>query len=303
MKIAFVWQESSNPKVFNHWNDGLRQAMRIIEREHEIKYFEPFEDIEAVDVIIYWEAPCTINGKNTEYYRKVQNNPIKKVLLFAGGPILDEGLFNFDLIFYESEINGDELKAKGYNCLKAFGINDEIFKPMNLEKKYDGIMQGTFASWKRQGLFAKALGDKGLLCGRKQETDITPYNEAVQYGSNILLEQSYEDVAKLLNQSYMAVNTADCWGGGQRCTLEAMACGIPVIAMSDSPKNREYVEESGFGLVCEPQVEAIQKAVKQLKDNLLNPQIGIDYIKSKYTAKHYADNLLKGIYEILGTNK
>lgn len=301
--IGFVWQESSNKDIFNHWNDGLRQALRIIERQYEVKYFEPWDDIKDVDVILYWEAPCSINGKNAEYYKKVQNNPIKKALLFAGGPILTEGLIGFDMIFYESEVNGEELRVKGFPCIKAFGINDEIFKPMSLEKKYDGMMQGTFASWKRQGLFSKALKDKGLLCGRKQETDITPYNEAIEYGSIILPEQNYEEVAKLLNQSYMAVNTADYWGGGQRCSLEAMACGIPVIVMSDSPKNREYIEESGFGLIIEPQQEEIRKAVDQLKENPLNPQIGLDYIKSKYTAQHYANNLLKGIYEILGFDK
>lgn len=296
MKISFVWQGSSDEHTFSHWNDGLREAMRIIEKQHEVTYNEPWDDIEA-DVIIYWEAPCTVNGENAQHYRKVQRNPARKALLFAGGPIdtATSGLHGFDVIFVESEINKNEFNALGIETITAFGINDKVFRPQKLEKKYDGMMQGTFASWKRHWLVAEALGNKAALCGRKQETDIRPYDESKAHGAVIFPELGYNEVSELVNKSHTVVNTADYWGGGQRCTLEAMACGVPPIVMSDSPKNIEYVQESGFGMIVEPNVQEIQKAVQQLKDNPVDPKIGVSYITSKWTAKHYAQNLLRGI--------
>ena len=51
-------------------------------------------------------------------------------------------------------------------------------------------------------------------------------------------------------------------------TLEAMACGVPVVCMEDSPKNREYVEESGFGKVVYPNKEEIKRAVEEIKNEV-----------------------------------
>lgn len=301
MKIAFVWQGSSDKRVFNHWNDGLREAMRIIERSHDVTYHEPFDTIENVDVILYWEAPCTVNGENADNYRKVQNNPAKKALLFAGGPISSypQALYGFDLFFTESKINDDEFDALGLPHQRAFGINDRIFKAQDLEKEYDGMMQGTFASWKRHWLIAEALGNKAVLCGRKQENDRRPYDDSVRFGANIFPELSYENVAKLINKSHVVVNAADFWGGGQRCTLEAMACGVPVIVMTDSPKNIEYVTASGAGLIVNPDVNEIRIAVEELKrSDDDHKKKGIKYVKNNWTAKHYANSLLAGIEKI-----
>ena len=80
-------------------------------------------------------------------------------------------------------------------------------------------------------------------------------------------------------------------------TLEAMACNVPPIVMSDSPKNVEYVEESGYGLVVDPNPEAIRDAIDRLKP--VKEHSGRKYIESKWTIQHYADALIKGIKEIL----
>ncbi len=294
MKIAFVWQGVSNPKIFQQWNDGLRQAMRIIEKEHEVIYCEPFDEINA-DLILYWEAPCTINGQNKDNWEKVRKSPIKKALLFAGGPLQKEWVEGFDHIFVESKINADECASLGLPHSIAFGINDEIFKPEIQPKVFDGIHQGTCASWKRQWLIGESLGPKGVVCGRFQETDRRPFEECIKQGSLVLPEIPAKAVCSLLNASHTMVQTSDFWGGGQRATLEALACGIPVICMSDSPKNREFVEESGCGEVVNPTKEQIRLAIERIKENTNLGQQGIEYVKSKWTAQHYANNLLKVI--------
>lgn len=300
MKISFVWQGISQQHIREHWKDGLYAAMQLLEKEHDIEYCEPWDEMTG-DVILYWEAPCTIQGENSRHYMNVINKPQKKILLFAGGPIKKEWVNKFDLVCVESKINLFEFERLGITAITAFGINENIFKPMECSILYDGIHHGTCASWKRQELLGEALGDKSLIVGREQETDRMPFEVAKRFGAIIIPEQSYEKVAKLINQSFVMVQTANEHGGGQRATLEAMACGVPVVCMSDSPKNREFVEESGFGIVCDPNRHSIYEAVEELKKENLDIQIGVDYIKSKWTSKHYADALKIAIDSICDT--
>lgn len=293
MKVGFIWQGSSDKKVFEHWNDGLRAAMRIVEQRHKVTYIEPWDDIEPYDVLLYWEAPCTANGTNAEHYNKVRFSDKKKILLFAGGPIEFNTTPGFDLYLVESELNEREMEALGLPWQRAFGVNTDIFFPMDEEKTIDGIHHATCASWKRQPLLAQALGNKAVIVGRNQESDPMPFVESKQFGATVIEELPYEGVALLLNRSKALVQTSSYWGGGQRATLEAMACGVPVICMADSPKNREFVEESGFGVVVEPTPGAIRDAIGRVE--WMDKSVGVEYINSKWTHKHYAQNILKAI--------
>lgn len=288
MRIAFVWQGVSGRYGF--WKDGLYAAMKHIEKKHEVRYVEPWDEIFPDEVVLYWEAPCTINGKDGENYKRIHQLPNRKALLFAGGPIEEKWMFNFDHVFVEGEFNAKEMEGKGIPYSIAFGVNEEIYKPKKEQKVFDGFMQATFAGWKRQPLFAEALGQIGLLCGRYQEEDQIPWVESSK--SIRLPEIPAEGVCNLINASHAVVNTSAYWGGGQRCVLEAMACNVPVVVMSDSPKNREFVEESGAGVVCDPAPEAIRQAVESVKGKDMG---GRKYIESKWTSRHYADALLKWI--------
>lgn len=298
MKIAFIWQQSSHGVVFNRWNDGLRAAMRIIEGKHDVAYFEPFHTEEILawkpDIALYWEAPCTINGANAQNYISVLNLPFTKALLFAGGPITEDNIKGFDYYFVESEVNEREISALHLPVKRAFGVNTKVFKPEKQPRVFDGMHHATFAGWKRQHLLAEALGNKALLCGRYQPTDTTTYEKSIQFGPLILPEVSYETVASLINASVTVVNTSDKWGGGQRCTLEAMASGTPPIVMTDSLKNREYVEEANYGFVCDPDPNIIKKTVELARSLTEEERLrGVEYIQNKWTEQHYADNLLE----------
>lgn len=289
-KISFVWQGISEEKVRNRWNDGLYAAMKLLEKEYDVEYVEPWDEITG-DVVLYWEAPCTINGENSEHYKRIANLDKPKALLFAGGPIQKEWVETFDMVFTESQINDDEFEAMGISHMRAFGVNTDIFKPQKLEKKYDAIFHATFAGWKRHELFAKTFGDRGLAVGRVQAHDRDGYNMCLARGVKIIEDAPRDTLNLLLNQSKVCVNTSSYWGGGQRTTLEAMACDIPVVVMSDSPKNAEYVSESLAGVICEPEQEKIRLAWEEA----LKRKGGHKYVMSKWTPKHYADNLKKGI--------
>lgn len=299
MRIAFVWQGIRDPKIVHGWQDGLRLAVEKISQGFDVKFYEPSEDIVA-DIILYWEAPITIQHPiNGVYYNKVRFNDGKKILLFAGGQIKKEWVDGFDLLLVESKINEQECENLGIPYLHAFGINDRDFRPIKQEKVYDGMLHGTCATYKRQWLIGEALGEKGMVCGRYQEHDAEPFDRCKKYGCKVMPEMLPDILVYEINSSHTLIQTSDMWGGGQRATLEAMACGIPPIVMSDSPKNMQFVEDSGFGLVVEPTAEAIKRGVQQLKDNPPSIDKGIDYVNRNYTSEIYKNQILKAINKVL----
>lgn len=293
MRIAFVWQGISGR--YGQWKDGLYAAMKHIEREHEVRYFEPNDQsIEEFkpDWILYWESPVTYNGKDGNNYRRIMGMPFKKALLFAGGEIKPELVYGFDHLFIESAIDMDTCERYGLPHSRAFGINDEIFRSECQPKIWDGMHHSTCASWKRTWLMTKALKSKSFICGRFQESDPRCWLDARDHGALILPEQSAESVNSLLNASHCLVQTSEFWGGGQRATLEAISAGIPVVCMEDSPKNREFVEESRYGLVVKPESGAILDAVERIKKIHWNIADAMEY-KKKWSSKKYAEDILK----------
>ena len=305
MRIAFFWMGLDGR--YGQWNDGLRAALKLIEKEHEVRYYdvtpETLEEVRVFgpDIVLFWEAPCTQFSKEPEasMFKGVASLPYKKCLLFAGGPLKAMDVKDFDLVFVESKVNEEDCERQGIPYRKAFGTNTEVFHPVLEPLIYDAFLQATFAEWKRHSLFADAVGMSGAVSGRKQEFDTNGYYRCEAKGVYIYDELPAEGVARMINKSYCVLNTSNEQGGGQRATLEAMACGCPVIVMADSPKNREYVEESGGGVVCEPTPQAIQTAIDIVKSDKDMGLRGLEYIHNKYTEWHYAKALLNGIYSIL----
>lgn len=302
LKIALVWQGVSDEKIKDKWKDGLRYAINKIAKTHTVNFFEPWQDIDGYDVILYWEAPVTAQGQNAPHYNKVRQNPTKKALLFAGGPIKKEWVNGFDLLFLESKINEKECDELGIAWHHAFGVNTKEFsvkQRSTKEKRYDGMLHGTCASWKRQWLIGEAFGSRGCVIGRGQDSDPMPFNRCRELGSDVFPESPPSIIKDLMQDSVALVNCCDYWGGGQRATLEAMAVGLPVVCCNDSPKNTEFVEESGFGRIVSPDIHSIRQAVEELKQNPPDPKIGIDYVRAKWSGDVYADQLLEGIKRII----
>ena len=305
IRINILWQGLYAEKRYGHWQDGLYKALKLLESDYDIKYLEPSHpDIADCDVILYWESLCTMAGKDRDNYTRVQKQQVPKILLFAGGPIKPEWCDGFDLFLVESKINEEEFEAIGKPWLRAFGVDTDLMKPEQQPKVFDGIMPGTCASWKRQSLFARALKDKGVICGRFQESDPIGFINARKEGTLVFDEVPYKTLNTLYNSSWCCVNTSEFWGGGQRITLEAMAAGIPVIVMADSPKNIEYVAESGAGLIVEPNEQDIRKGIEEIKKWTPEQRArGRVYVESKFTASHYAKAINNAIIKVLYEKK
>ena len=300
MRIAFFWFGMDGR--YGQWQDGLYAAMKELEKDNDVRYFDVTpETIAQVeewqpDWVLFWEAPCTSKGKDADMWFSVCRLPFKKALLFAGGPLKAMDVEPFNLVFVESEVNAEECERQGIPHRTAFGTNTNIFKPLhNIPRRYDAFMQATFAAWKRHELFADAMGDKGAVAGRKQEFDRNGYDRCVKRGVHIYEELKPQEIAEMINASDVVLNTSDVQGGGQRCTLEGMACGKPVIVMADSPKNCEFVRKYDCGIICDPTVEDIRKAVSHAKNHYSLGNNGLKAVHEHLSEKHYAEVIMDGL--------
>lgn len=301
-KLAFVWDFTVDPIELHTWNDGLNQALRILSSEYgyavkiiaddnaeriykEIEQFEP-------DVILGWGSLDRPSFAGLNQF----NKPV--ALCFAGGTTSHPHLVNFDLIFCENKVYLEAFENDGRNAMIAFGVNDYLFQPMKLSKKFDSFYAAAYAKWKRHELFAEAVGKKGIVAGKIIDAEIEQAKVCEAFGCVVLPQLPYYALPYLYNQSHTSVVTATSYGGSQRSTLEAMACNVVPIVMADSDKNREFVEDSGYGLIVTPKVEAIQNAIQIVKTTKKQSKAGREYIKAKYSADIYAKKLDKGLRSI-----
>lgn len=267
-RLAFCWQGISDPDVFRKWRDGLWQAVEVLRETYQVEYREPnATDLNDFDVILYWEAPCTITGRDADKYKNVLSAKPKKILLFAGGPLKKEWVEGFDIVVVESEINAKECREQGIRYDEAFGVNCDIWRPSRFwgTREFIGAHHGACAGWKRQHLAAEALGKDLILVGPYQSTDPYTFDRSKELGATVISERvEPRECKEYVERASVLVQTSDFWGGGQRATLEAMALGMPVVVMEDSPKNREFVEALGLGRVVPPQPSLIKEACDEL---------------------------------------
>lgn len=303
IKLAFVWDFTVEPLEAYGWGDGLNAALNILAQKHgvivnviiddnvdvihnRIKEFNP-------DVILGW------GSLDRPSFAGIREHKKPTALCFAGGPTDQENIDNFDIIFVENRVYYDSFDSRGYNTRIAFGTNEYLFQPMKLAKKFDGVYPAAFAGWKRHELFAKALGENGLAVGKILPNEPQPYMHCVDNKVTVMPQLPYRSLPYLYNQSHAAVITASSVGGSQRAVLEAMACNVIPIVMSDNEKCSEYVKESGYGIVCKPDVASIQNAVKTAKHDYSKFKLGREFILAKYSAEGYADKLFNGIKSVL----
>ena len=293
------------------WRDGLCAAIKeLINRDHEIKFWVEGEkgkinhpyfpicvsnDIAKEvkefnpDVILCWGDLTRPNAP------KLHKLGIPMALCFAGGDTLQVNLPYFEHIFVESQVYFDRFTVQGKSVSVAFGTNTELFKPISQTKIFDVIFPATYCEWKRHKLFAQATeGLKTVTAGYKYYTHEQYCYELFNKSANLTLPHvSAETLNQLYTASKVCLITSTAQGGSQRTVLEAIACNIPVITMSDSDKTSEYLRDSGLGKIVEPDPEAIREAINYY---LANPVIDSrNYILKKWSHLTYADNLEKGL--------
>ena len=182
--------------------------------------------------------------------------------------------------------------------IPAIYIDQTIFKPQEIEKKYDLIFVGRLEKNKGAGMFVRAvaeLGVKAIIVGtgplEKELKSLAQKSKA-----NIVFHGFAKDaheVARLVNESRVLV-MCSYNEGGPRVIAEAMACGVPVVATrvgivpSIVPKEQQ----------CDWNSSDISTKTKLLLDDQVSYEsvrrIGLETVKQfeKVSAiKFYADQL------------
>ena len=154
--------------------------------------------------------------------------------------------------------------------IPAIYVDLEVFKPMNLEKKYDLIFVGRLVKNKGIDLFLEAV--KRSDCKAVIVGDGPLKNRIKSKIKNWKLKadlvgwaKDSEEVARLLNQSKVLVMPSYN-EGGPRVIIEAMACGLPILATSVGIV-ADIIKDGQFGRIINWNSKDIAEKAKLLLGN------------------------------------
>ena len=235
IKIAFVLYHEYQ----DLWRDGLWAAINLLSYDYEVTVlnlwgalFPP--DLSEYSFVLGWGA----FGSPVDKLLSQCNN--RRGLCIAGVS-QPTTLNSYDVLFYETQWFLPQIEEHP-NCVHAFGVNTDIYKPIRMKKIFDYITVGAFAYWKRQVLLLNKGGIK-IAIGEIQKSNVAEsleiVGELLMGGVAVMDMIEPRLLALLYNASKNVYIPANIAGGGERAVLEARSCGIPVEVESDNPKLME----------------------------------------------------------------
>ena len=192
--------------------------------------------------------------------------------------------------------------------IPAFYIDLDIFKPRDVEKKYDLIFIGRLAENKGINLVLEAasklkiqiLNFKMIIVGGGPlENDLKLKIKNLKLQENVLLygwAKDSREIAELINKSKILIMPSYN-EGGPRVVLEAMACGVPVLA---TPVGivPDLLKNGPGGEIIAWDVEDIARKAKGLLNNpgryrecMLNGLETAKQFEKKEAIKNYAEKI------------
>lgn len=287
-RIAFLWPWSGAKAVKPLVKDGLMRAMELIGEKHQVDwYLSGDEPDNSYDWILVWGV------SSVPFNFKIQKYKAKKALMCAGHAEDIVNLDKFNVVFVESPLIYKHLKPYCRRIVLAFGVDTDFYKPLDIPKYIDAVYPATFSEWKRQHLFAEAIGPRGLCFGVVQP-DGVPHFEYCQKKQVAtlggLMPQSLMNI--MYNVSRTCVITS--WHGSERTTLESLACNTPVVVTDDNFLTCSLLPKEG-AIACNPEPANIRKAFEQaLTFKNINTR---EYVLRSWTARKYAEKILSVIEE------
>lgn len=284
LKIAFVWPWDGAKAVRPLVQDGLMTAMDLIGKKHQVDWFmSGDEPPDEYDWILVWGV------SSVPFNFKLRAYKAKKALMCAGHADDTVNLNQFNAVFVESPLIYKQLKPYCRRLVHAFGVDTGFFKPLSIPKCIDAVYPATFSLWKRQNLFAEAVGRRGLCFGVVQPDGVEDFDYCNQKGTVALgglMPHSMMNV--MYNVSRTCVITS--WHGSERTALEAMAVNVPVVVTNDNDLTCSLL--NGEGVITDPDPVSIRKAFEKALTMKVNTR---SYILKHYTAEIYAKKILEVI--------
>ena len=257
-----MWEWERAKEIYPLWRDGLRAALEIIDKDHDVDWLLYDTPKKEYDWILTW---C---DSNSNFSKDKFDHPAKRAIILTTHPSNYHSLMGFDVVFCESSVIYDECRMHGLRAVKAFGTDDNFFTPDDSVKKdIEYFYPATFSPWKLQSKIAH-LGNKLTCIGTVQPDGEQEHAACVKAGVNV--EVGYFPVEKIRDYYRRSKRVIiPAVHGSERTVLEAMSCGIlPEVTNPANKRTKTYIDECGD----------------------MNPR---EFIKKNYSAKKYAEVLCK----------
>ena len=199
-------------------------------------------------------------------------------------------------------------------------IDENIFKPLSVEKKYNLIYNGRIESFKRHYLL-KNCSSIGLIStyihniDKKKEAylervkECIPDAELVNFRNNKKLTQFYlknnipllspTEVCKKINQARVGV-ILSAKEGACYASVEYLLSGLPVVSTINYGGRNEFLDNRYFRIVPS-RPKAVQNAVNELIAENYDPNfIRQETIKKMIPHKNRLKNIL---YKVINRNR
>ena len=159
---------------------------------------------------------------------------------------------------------------QGIHCMIPNFVDTKLFCPQNLPKKKGSICFIGRLN-KQKNLFALIEAFEGLpyslsiIGSGDQKEALNKFSIKKKINVKFLGNIANKDLPKILNQHEIFI-LPSLWEGMPKVLLEAMSCGIPVIA-TNVKGNNEVVLNMENGILCDTDFLSIKKSIINLMEN------------------------------------
>lgn len=267
MKLAFIWHFSKAPEIYDYWRDGLRAAIEVIGKDHEVDIYlgDDYKKLyDGYDAFLFW------TDSNDPIIDHFQDKAGIKGLILTTSPHDIQNLKKYDVVFCESKPVYDECRMHGVHAVHAFGTDTAFFKPDDTKKDIHYFYPATFSAWKRQSSLAE-LGQLLYCVGTVQPDGVDELQACVDKGVNVAVGYFKAEHIRDLYKRAREV-PIPAIHGSERTILESMSMDLfPQV----NPENKAYaiIEKFKWTTLDSPR----------------------EFILRFYSEKQYAEKIAKGL--------
>ena len=264
ISICFCWAWDRAAEIYPHWRDGLRTAIEIIGKKHNVDWILGEEPQDKYDFILFW------TDSQNPILQKHYSCPTGLCYGSTFPPDVNK-LRDLKVIYVENSITYDLVRRDGLRAIKAFGTDTDFFSPIKREKCMEYFYPATFSPWKRQSKIAH-LGGNLLCVGEIQPDGQQEYKACLDAG--VQLRGRYTPSAEIVDYYRWCKKVIiPARYGSERTVLEAMSMDILPEVAEDNDRAMTFINEFKESKIKSPR----------------------EFVIKNYSAEKYAKQLLRGI--------
>lgn len=245
-RIALLYYiPKENTEKYNNWEDGFTKAIDLLSEDFEITKYNLYDIQPSANELNQYDL---VIGKSCwgwivdNYIQSLKHLNTRKgiVVSCSKAPQKDKALF-YDIVWYETEFY-EKLIDFHPNAYRAFGINSDVFKPLNnIKKDIDVLGIGAITAYKRFHKLNEIDGNKKVIIGTTNTPDFDNVRDLLSSDIEIIEYLSQKELARYINRSKLVYIPCEINGGGERAVLESLSCGANVCVENDNPKLQQLL--------------------------------------------------------------